>query len=392
MENEIVNKENENILQTYKRLPIIIDHAEGAYIFDINGNAYLDFLSGIAVNILGYSHKKIIDSLESQIKRYMHVSNYFYQDAQINFADKLIKISGYDKVFLSNSGAEAIEGAIKIIRRWGNRNGKKEIIAFSGGFHGRTYGALSLMDKPHYKDMMGPFLDNMKVIEFNDIDALKENVSDNTAALLFEFIQGEGGIKQAAKEWVNEIFRLRDVYGFKVIADEIQAGSGRSGRFFSFEHYNVRPDVVTLAKGIGGGLPLGCFLVDEQLIGVFEPGMHGTTFGGNALACAAGNVVIDELLNGVMDNAAYLGEFLEQKLFEVKSEFPDKVLEIRGKGLMRGILLSFNAAELVAQLLKRKVITNSASGYVLRILPPLNINKSEVEIFIDELKYCLAHS
>lgn len=386
----IISKEKETILQTYKRLPVVIDNAKGVYIYDTEGNEYLDFLSGIAVNVLGYAHQGIIDAVEKQLKRYMHVSNYFYQDAQINFAEKLTKVSGYEKVFLSNSGAEAIEGTIKLIRRWGNQNGKKEIIAFTGGFHGRTYGALSLMDKPHYKDMMGPFLENMKVIEYNDIDALRENVNENTAAVLLEFIQGEGGIVSADKDWVDEIFRLREIFGFKVVADEIQSGSGRSGKFFSFEHYDVRPDVVTLAKGIGGGLPLGCFLVDEKLAGVFEPGMHGTTFGGNALSCAAGGVVIDELQNSVMDNVNSVGAYLEKRLNEIKKDFPAKVLEVRGMGLMRGLLLSFNAAELVAALLERKVITNSASGYVLRILPPLNITKADADTFVAELKYCLS--
>ncbi len=390
MKTELIKKENRNILQTYKRHHLIVDKAEGVHIYDVEGNEYLDFLSGIAVNVLGHSHRKIIQAVEKQMSRYTHLSNYFYQDAQIEFAEKLIDISGYDKVFLANSGTEAMEGAIKLVRRWGNQNGKKEIIAFTGGFHGRTYGALSLMDKPHYKDMMGPFLNNMKVIEYNNIEALRANINENTAALLFEFIQGEGGIRPADRDWSNEIFRLRDEFGFKVIADEIQAGSGRSGRFFSFEHYNLRPDVVTLAKGIGGGLPLGCLLVDENLSDVFERGMHGTTFGGNALACVAGSVVIEELENGIMENAENVGNYLERRLLEIQKEFPDKVLEVRGMGLIRGLLLSFDAARLVSALLERRVVTNSASGYVLRILPPLIITESDVDVFIVALRYCLS--
>ncbi len=391
MREDLINSEAQNILQTYKRLPIVIDRAEGTYIYDLNGDKYLDFLSGIAVNVLGHGHKKIIEAVERQIKRYMHVSNYYYQDVQINFAGKLLQISGFDRVFLSNSGTESVEGAIKLIRRWGKQNGKSEIIAFGGGFHGRTYGALSIMDKPHYKDMMGPFLDDMKVIPYNDINALYDSVNDRTAALVLEFIQGEGGISTADETWVEAIARLRDKYGFLVLADEIQAGSGRTGKFFSFEHYNFKPDIVTLAKGIGGGLPLGCILLTENLADVFRPGMHGTTFGGNPVACAAGSVVIDELKNGVMDNVRLTGEYLGDRLNEIKTNYPALIREVRGKGLMRGLLLSFDAIELVQSLLERKVITNSASGSVLRILPPLTVTKDEIDVFIQALDDCLTN-
>ncbi len=390
MKENLINSEAQNFLQTYKRLPFVIDRAEGAYIYDIDGNKYLDFLSGIAVNVLGHSHRKIIEAVENQIKRYMHVSNYFYQDAQIYLAEKLVAVSGFDRVFFSNSGTEAIEGAIKLIRRWGNQNGKTEIIAFGGGFHGRTYGALSIMDKPQYKDMMEPFLGGVKIIPYNDTESLYAAVNDNTAALVLEFIQGEGGISRADERWVNAIEGLRVKHGFLVLADEIQAGSGRTGKFFSFEHYDFKPDIVTLAKGIGGGLPLGCFLVKEHLANVFQAGMHGTTFGGNPVACVAGKVVVDELQNGVMDNARETGDYLEQRLNEVKDMFSIFVREVRGMGLMRGLLLSFNAMELVQSLLSRKVITNSASGNVLRILPPLTISRSEVDIFIDALVDSLA--
>lgn len=392
MESRIIENEKKTILQTYKRLPVSIDYAKGNYIYDKEGHKYLDFLAGIAVNILGHGHPKIIEAIEHQIKRYMHVSNYFYQDVQVEFAQKIIELSGFDKVFLANSGTEAMEGALKLIRRWGNLNNKHEIIAFTGGFHGRTFGALSLMDKPHYKDAMGPFLENIKVIEYNDPEALAASVNENTAALVLEIIQGEGGIVVADEKWIGKIMELKKIYDFKIVADEIQAGSGRTGKFLSFEHYNIMPNVVTLAKGIGGGLPLGAFLVDKSLSEVFKPGMHGTTFGGNPVACAAGIVVLDELRNGIMENAQIIGNYLEEQLNKIQSEFPSLVLEIRGKGLMRGLLLSFEASELVHDLVKRKVITNSASGYILRLLPPLTIGKEEVDTFINELRYCLANS
>jgi len=390
MKTDILNSEKLNILQTYKRLPISVKKALGVKIFSEGGEEYLDFLGGIAVNTLGHSHPDIINAVKKQIERYMHVSNYFYQDSQVDFAGKIKAITGYDKVFFCNSGTEATEGAIKLVRRWGSDYNKQEIIAFSGGFHGRTYGALSLMDKPHYKDKMGPYLPNMKIIKYNDIEELEETISAKTCALLLEFVQGEGGVTTADADWFETIRNLQTNYGFKIIADEIQSGAGRTGKFFGFEHYNIRPDIVTLAKGIGGGLPLGCILINADMSNVFEKGMHGTTFGGNPVACAAGSVVLDKLSSGLMEHVVHVGNYLGKKLEDVKDEFPEKVLEIRGFGLMRGIKLSFDASILVDALLERKIITNSASGTVLRLVPPLIIDKSDIDSLISELKYCLA--
>ena len=385
MSSHLKEIENSTFLQTYKRLPIEIDKAESVFIYDKSGRQYLDFLGGIAVNVLGHSHPLIIDAVGKQIRRYMHVSNYFYQDAQIRFVSKLVGISGYDRAFLTNSGTEAIEGAIKFCRRWGFDSDKTEIIAFTGGFHGRTYGALSLMDKPHYKDKMGPFLDNMKIIEYNKIDELRKTINEKTAAVLLEFVQGEGGITTADTDWVDEIEKLRNKFDFLLIADEIQAGIGRTGDFFSFNRYNIKPDIVTLAKGLGGGLPLGCILTTERLSYVFEKGMHGTTFGGNAVSCAAGEIVLDELSNGLLSHVNETGKYLDEKLNQVKNKFPDKVLEVRGYGLMQGLLLSFDASLLVDELLKHGIITNAASGKVLRLVPPLIIKNEHIDTLAEGL-------
>ena len=385
MSSHLKEIENSTFLQTYKRLPIEIDKAESVFIYDKSGRQYLDFLGGIAVNVLGHSHPLIIDAVGKQIRRYMHVSNYFYQDAQIRFVSKLVGISGYDRAFLTNSGTEAIEGAIKFCRRWGFDSDKTEIIAFTGGFHGRTYGALSLMDKPHYKDKMGPFLDNMKIIEYNKIDELRKTINEKTAAVLLEFVQGEGGITTADTDWIDEIEKLRNKFDFLLIADEIQAGIGRTGDFFSFSRYNIKPDIVTLAKGLGGGLPLGCILTTERLSYVFEKGMHGTTFGGNAVSCAAGEIVLDELSNGLLSHVNETGKYLDEKLNQVKNKFPDKVLEVRGYGLMQGLLLSFDASLLVDELLKHGIITNAASGKVLRLVPPLIIKNEHIDTLAEGL-------
>ena len=389
MSKSLIEMEKESIMPTYKRLPIVVDYAKGMYIYDKNGDSFLDFLGGIAVNALGHCYPRTIDAIEKQIRKYTHISNYFYQEPQLLLAEKLTQMTGYKSLFYTNSGTEAIEGAMKLVRRWGNLNNREEIFAFSGGFHGRTYAALSLMDKPHYKDKMGPFLEGIKVIRYNDINGLQKSVNKNTNAVFLEFIQGEGGIVEADKEFVETLFDLRDKFGFLIVADEIQSGVGRTGKFFGFNHYDVKPDVIAMAKGIGGGMPLGCLLVREGLEDIWEKGMHGTTYGGNAVACAAGMTVLDELENGLMDDVTKIGNYFKNELKKVKQDFPDLVLEVRGKGLMLGLLLNFDASILVNKLLDKKVITNAASGNVLRLVPPLIVKESEVDIFISKLRESL---
>jgi predicted acetylornithine/succinylornithine family transaminase len=390
MANGIIDREHEAIMQTYKRLPIVIDRAEGCYIYDIDGNKYLDFLGGIAVNALGHSHPLILEAVQNQIEKYMHVSNYFYQKPQITLAEKLKEMTGMDKVFFTNSGTEATEAAIKLARKWGSQNGKKHMIAFSGGFHGRTYGALSLMDKPVYKDGMGPFLDNMKVLEYNNSDKLRQNIDEDTLALMLEFIQGEGGISQVSPEFVQTIEELRAKYGFLVIADEIQSGIGRTGKFFSYEHYGIIPDIITSAKGLGGGLPLGAIIVNEKFRNVWAKGNHGTTYGGNAVACATGYVVLDLLSKGLMKDVEQEGDYLGVKLTELKEKYEGIILEVRGKGLFRGLALTMDAALILEKLIEKKVIANATSGTILRIVPPLIAGKSEVDHFISVLDEVLA--
>lgn len=385
----LIESEHDYILNTYKRLPIVIDKAVGCRVIDINGNEYLDFLAGIAVNALGHSHPRIINAVQEQIFRYMHVSNYFYQDTQIKLAQNLCRMSGFSKVFFTNSGTEATEAAIKLIRRWGLKNKKTNILAFSGGFHGRTYGALSIMDKPRYKDTMGPFLPNTQVIPLNDIETLMSSVNSDTAGVVLEFIQGEGGISMPTPEFVEMLMELKFVHNFLLIADEVQCGIGRSGRLFAFEHWNIRPDVIIMAKGMGGGLPLGGLLVDENLSDIWETGMHGTTYGGNAVACATGMVVLEELESGLMEHVQSMGEYFRRELEKIHATNPKKVLQVRGLGLMCGLLLSFDAGLLVNALLERKAIANAASGNVLRMVPPLIVGKTEINEFVTILQKAL---
>lgn len=387
----LIEMEHSNFFQTYKRLPIEIEKAEGARIYDKEGGVWLDFLGGIAVNALGHSHPAVIQAVCNQAKRYMHVSNYFYQDIQIELATAIKALSGYDRVFYSNSGTEATDGAIKLVRKWAFDKNKTEIIALSGGFHGRTYGALSIMDKPLYKENMGPYLENTKVIKHNDLEELKSSINEKTAAIFLEFIQGEGGIVEVSPEYVNELKELKSKYGFLIVADEIQAGVARSGKFFAFEHYDIKPDIITMAKGLGGGMPLGAIVAKEELAEVWTKGNHGTTYGGNAVACAAGLAVMNEIKNGLMENVNEVGDFLKSELLNLKDKYPDHISEVRGKGLMLGLALRYDATILLNELLSKKIIANASSFNVLRIVPPLIINKDDAREFVDALDSIFAN-
>ncbi|MBN9399352.1 MAG: acetylornithine/succinylornithine family transaminase ['Candidatus Kapabacteria' thiocyanatum] len=378
----LIEREHAVVFQTYKRLPVAIAHAEGCRVTDVDGTSYLDMLGGIAVNALGHSHPKVVEAVVDQARRYMHVSNFFYQEPQIRLAEALVEVSGYPRIFFSNSGAEATDGAIKMARRFGSRQGRYDVIGFTGGFHGRTYGALSVMDKPLYKDGMGPFLPNTMVLPYNDVDALESRVDEHTAAVILEFVQGEGGVTEATSEFVEAIWRLKERYGFMVIADEVQAGIGRTGTFFSFERYGVRPDIVTVAKAMGGGLPLGGILATEEAAALFERGMHGTTYGGNALACAAGAVVVEEVVDGLMAHVVEIGDYLRARLLDLQARMPDRIRELRGRGCMQGVVLTSDAAPVVTALLERRIIANATSGNVVRLVPPYVISRAEVDEFV----------
>jgi acetylornithine/N-succinyldiaminopimelate aminotransferase len=385
----IIEREQQSMFQVYRRLPITVQYAEGCRIHSTDGHSYLDFLSGIAVNALGYGHPRLIDAITRQAQAFMHLSNVFYQEPQIELAELITERTGYKRVFFSNSGTEAMEGALKLARRWGNAQHKTEIIAFTGGFHGRTYGSLSIMHKPLYKDGMGPFLPNTHVLPFNDSDALRAAVGASTCAVVLEFLQGEGGIVFAEPDFVNTILELQEKYDFLIIADEVQSGAGRTGKFFAFDHFLVKPDIVTMAKGIGGGLPLGAIVGAERVESVWEKGMHGTTFGGNPVACAAGIVVMKELAGGVMRHAHEVGCYLRENLMVIQQTFPDIVEEVRGCGLMAGLKLLVPAAPLVELLIKRRVIANVTAETVIRLVPPLVITRGDVDEFADAMQDAL---
>lgn len=377
----IFNKEKEIFLNTYKRIPIEIAYGEGVHLIDKNGKRYLDFFAGLAVNSLGYSHPKIIKAVSEQIQKFAHLSNYFITDVQVEFGELLLKYSGMDRLFLTNSGAEAIETALKIIRKI--KGSKKIIYSLSNGFHGRTYGALSITQRENYRNNFEYFLPNISQIIFNDVNDLRKKIDDNTAAVFVEFLQGEGGIHFISKEFADALSELREKHNFIVVSDSIQCGIGRTGKPFSHNYLNFYPDIITVAKSIGGGLPLGAALVNENLQDCFEPGNHGTTFGGNPVSCAAGKVVLQEVFeNNLMENARTLGQYLNDELNGLKNLFPSIIKEIRGKGLMIGVELFDEGQKFVNKLLEKNVLINCTNSNVLRLLPPLIINKSDVDFFL----------
>jgi acetylornithine aminotransferase len=384
-------RETAAFMHTYKRLPLEIQRGEGVYLYTGDGTRYLDMFSGLAVNALGYGHPRVVKAIEDQARKYIHLSNYHLQEPQIGLAELLVKHTGFPRVFFANSGTETTEGVIKIARRWGSSRAKSEILSLSNSFHGRTMGALSLMDRPKYRNGFGPFLDHCTVVPFNDHDALRGAVKPDTAAIILEYIQGEGGIRPVSAEFAGTIRELQKQFEFLIIADEIQSGIGRTGKFFGYQHFDVKPDLVTIAKPLGGGLPLGAILATETVGAVLEPGMHGTTFGGNPVACAAGCAVILEIIeNGLMRQAEAMGNLLTRGLKSLKEGFPDLVREVRGFGLMVGMELTRDGEPYVAAMRERKILINCTDQTVLRFLPPLIIRQKQIDETIEALRTVFA--
>ena len=383
-------KESRLFFHTYKRLPLEVERGEGCYLYTKDGKKYLDMFSGLAVNALGYAHPAIIKAVEEQVRKYTHLSNFFIQEPQIQLAERLLTLSGFDKIFFSNSGTEAIEGSIKLIRKWGKQNGKKIIFGMSNGFSGRTMGALSLMDKEKYREGYEPFLPNFDSIDFNNVDDLTSKVDGQTAAVFLEFIQGEGGIVGVTEEFVSALKSLREKFGFLIVADEIQSGIGRTGKLFGFQHFDIVPDIITVAKPIGGGLPVGAIIGSKKVADVWTYGVHGTTFGGNPVACAAGVATLDTVMtDSFLKNVVANAEYFKAKVVEMKAKFP-VIKEIRVYGYMIGIELTIESSSIVDAILQKGVLVNSTAGNVIRILPPLIAGKQEFDRLLTVLSEVLA--
>ena len=376
---EWLEQEKQIFLSVFRRLPVEIDRGEGCYLIDRSGRKYLDFLGGLGVNALGYSHPVVIEAIQRQLRRNMHLSNYFIQDIQIELAQKILQLSGYDRLFFSNSGTESIEGILKLVKKYANFYNKHQIITFQNSFHGRSIGSLSITAQEKYQKEFRPLLPDIVDLPFNDPGVLKETIGPQTAAIFLEFIQGEGGVVPIKEEVVEILAEAQREYDVLIIADEIQTGVGRTGKFLACQHYPIKPDVVAIAKAIGGGLPLGAFLITERLNEILTRGNHGTTFGGNPVACAAGLATLQVMeQEKIFDHVVSLGKFLRESLFSLRQKFPALIKEIRGFGLMQGMEMSVETFPIVLEGLKHGVIFNSTAKKVLRFLPPLIIEKEQV--------------
>ena len=380
MEN-FLKEEKKLFLQTYRRIPINISHGDGVHLITKDGIRYLDFIGGLGVNALGHAHPAISEAINKQTAKFSHLSNYFITDIQLEFTAKILKYSNMSKAFLTNSGAEAVETAIKTIRR--SKGSEGEIFSLTNSFHGRTYGALSLTDRKEYKTGFEPLLPKINTINFNDTEDLESKIDEKTAAVFIEFLQGESGVNLVSTQFAELLTELRQKYNFAIVADCIQSGVGRTGKPFAFNHFEITPDIVLIAKSIGGGLPLGAVLTKGEFVESFLYGSQGTTFGGNPVSCAAGLIVLREVFeNGLMQNAAKLGNYLMSELEELKKSFPNIMKDIRGLGFMIGVEMYDNCTLLVEKLLKKNVLANCTNKNVLRLLPPLITTKDNVDFFL----------
>ncbi|WP_041083483.1 acetylornithine transaminase [Thermotoga profunda] len=369
------------LMNTYSRFEIVLDHGKGALVWDKDGKSYLDFAAGIAVNVLGHSHPKLVSTIREQAKKLIHCSNLYWTEPQMKLAEILSKNSMGGRVFFVNSGTEANEAAIKLARKYGKKFSpdKYKILSAFDSFHGRTYGSLSATAQPKYQKDFTPLVDGFEYFEYNNIDSLNSKISEQFCAVIIEPIQGESGIIPANKNFLKAIRKICDEYNALLIFDEVQCGMGRTGKLFAYQHYDVEPDILTVAKGLGGGIPIGAVVANEKA-DVFEPSDHGSTFGGNPLACSAGITVMNELLNeGFLEKVDELGDFLKKELEKMRRSYPQKIKDIRGIGLMIGIELNkIKAKDFANKCVESGLLVAVAGNNTIRLLPPLIIKKKQI--------------
>ncbi len=379
---QVFELDKQYFMPVFSRYPLVLSHGDGPYVFDTEGKKYIDFLAGIAVNVLGHGHPLLAKAVCEQAGKLIHCSNLYYTEPQVQLIEKLARMSGLDKVFIANSGAEANEGAMKLARKYGKLNcqDKYEIVTAEHSFHGRTLATLTATGQPKYQEGYEPLPGGFRYVPFNDKAALKAVVSEKTCAVMIEPVQGEGGIHLPLDGYLEYARELCDENGALLIFDEIQSGMGRTGSFLACQGYGVKPDIITLAKGLAGGVPIGAFLATESVAAAFSPGDHGSTFGGNPLACAAALAVLETIeTEELMQNALTMGRILIQKLADLKNKYPGLIKEVRGKGLMVGVELTRPGREVVDLCLEQGAIINCTAGNVLRFVPPLNISRNHVD-------------
>ncbi len=380
---DYIKKDSQYHIHTYGRLPVLFTKGKGCTLWDISGKSYLDFLSGIGVTSVGHCHPAVIDAIKSQAEQLIHVSNLFYVAPQIELAEKLVNLSFGDKCFFANSGAEANEGAVKLVRKYSKTflsGDKYEIITAYRSFHGRTMKMLAATGQPEKQKPFEPIPIGFKHIPLNDLSALREAITGRTCAVMLEPIQGEGGVYPCNFKYLQDVRCLCDEKGLLLILDEVQTGVGRTGKMFAYEHFDMEPDIISLAKGLGGGLPIGAFIAKDRIAKAFEPGDHGSTFGGGPVICAAALAVIKTIEEeGLIENSAKMGSLIEDKLNEL-SRNSSIIKEIRGKGLMVGIELEREIAkEVVSKCLSEGLIINNIGKKIIRFLPPLCVAEDDID-------------
>ena len=388
-----IDQAEKDLLHTYNRYQIVLDKGDGVCLYDTDGKKYLDFVSGIAVFALGYNNKSYNDALKDQIDKITHTSNYFYNVPAVEAARKLKEVSGMDRVFFTNSGAEAVEGALKAARKYAYlKDGRTdhEIIAMNHSFHGRTFGALSVTGNPHYREAFQPMIGNIKFADINDFDSVLANVNDKTCAIIMETIQGEGGIYPATEDFLKKVRALCDEKDILLILDEIQCGMGRSGHMFAWQKYDVKPDIMTTAKALGCGVPVGAFLLNEKAgANSLVAGDHGTTYGGNPLACAAVSKVLDLFKeDNIIENVNLVAPYLEEQLDKLKDKY-DFITDRRGEGLMQGLEFNIPVGDIIVKAQEKGLILINAGAQIIRFVPPLIITKENVDDMISILDSCL---
>ncbi len=391
---EYIEEAESALLHTYNRYQIVWDRGDGMYLYDIEGKKYLDFVAGIAVFALGYNNRAYNDALKAQIDKVIHTSNYYYNIPAVEAAKKLKKISGMDMVFFTNSGAEAVEGALKAARKYAFlRDGHTdhEIIAMNHSFHGRTFGALSVTGNPHYREAFEPMIGNVRFADFNDFESVRAQVTDKTCAVIFETVQGEGGIYPATEAFLSQVRALCDERDILLILDEIQCGMGRTGTMYAWQRYGIRPDIMTSAKAVGCGIPVGAFMMTERVAQhSLTSGDHGTTYGGNPLACAAVSKVIDLFEEqDILSNVGETGAYLYEKLDALAAKY-DCIKAHRGVGLMQGLECGGPVGEIINRAVEKGLLLINAGTTVIRFIPPLIASKKDVDDMTAILDECFS--
>lgn len=390
---EYIDKAESEIYKTYNRFPVVFDHGDGVRLYDTDGNEYLDFYAGIAVNGLGYNDAEFNEAVKAQVDKLLHISNLYYNVPSVEAAELLLKASQMDKVFFTNSGTEAIEGALKIARRYAyNKDGghDHEIIAMNHSFHGRSLGALSVTGNDHYQEPFKPLIPGIKFADFNDLESVKAAVNDKTCAIIMETVQGEGGIYPATQEFLSGVRALCDNNDILLILDEIQCGMGRTGSMFAWQQYGVKPDVMTVAKALGNGVPIGAFLASGKAATAMVPGDHGTTYGGNPFVTAAAYKVLELFeKRNIVNHVKEMGDYLTKKLDKLKDKY-DIIIARRGLGLIQGLEFKVPVSPIISQALtEQKLVIISAGTNIIRFVPPLVIEKEHVDEMVEKLSAVL---